>query len=102
MICTIFSKFQHFDTFSIIYYIPNEQIMSISILFYSTETGLLTFITYAVAINITPKVKATIICPASVWDAPFGDVRLCKNSLYIASKYDIIALDKLCESWDAK
>ena len=31
-----------------------------------------------------------------------GDVRLCKNSLYIASKYDIIALDKLCESWDAK
>jgi len=32
----------------------------------------------------------------------FGDVRLCKNSLYIASKYDIIALDKLCESWDAK
>ena len=32
----------------------------------------------------------------------FGDGRLCKNSLYIASKYDIIALDKLCESWDAK
>ncbi len=31
-----------------------------------------------------------------------GDGRLCKNSLYIASKYDIITLDKLCESWDAK
>ena len=34
--------------------------------FYNTDTGLLTLITYAVAINITANVKATIICPASV------------------------------------
>ena len=34
--------------------------------FYNTDTGLFTLITYAVAINITANVKATIICPASV------------------------------------